>query len=66
MHLDIRESDVSEADKGFAVAVLQGVEKAARTVSIWFFHLLRADVDAPPYWLMDFEVLVQNVCDFAT
>ena len=43
--------------------LVEGIEHAARAISIWFLHLLRSDVNSPPQRPIHCDILIEDVGD---
>ena len=66
VRLNIRQGDVVYIDQRLSVAFSsERIEHASGTATIGFFLLLRTDVDRPPDRVVNLQVLVVNVGDFA-
>jgi len=62
---DVLEGDVFDVDEGFGLAVTEWVGHAAWTLATWFLHLLRTNVNIPPNWEVDGDVVVHDVSDLS-
>lgn len=48
-----------------SLAVTEWVGHTAWTLTRWLLHLLRADIDVPPNWEMNRDIVVLNVSDLS-
>merc|ERR1712032_119397 len=58
--------DVVHVDQGLCLTATDWIEHAAWSFTSRLLHLLRADVNTPPDWVVHFDVLVDNVCDLTS
>ena len=63
---DVVEGDVGHRDQGLGRATSNWVSHASITRAIGFLLLLRSDIDSPPEWHVNLNVIVDDVADFTT
>lgn len=69
MDLYILQSDISKGDSRLSSTsafLIKGIKHAARSITIWLFHLLRPDIDSPPHRLVHCKISVIDVLDKST
>lgn len=66
MGFDISQSDVLNVNEWLSLAPSEWIGHAAWTTTIWLLLLLWANVDVPPNWEVNLEVLIEDVFDFTS
>jgi len=67
MRGNVGQSNVVDCDKGVCRAVfIKWIDHAATwAATAWLKLLLWTDVNTPPNWIMNFDVLIKDICDFS-
>ena len=63
---DVIQGDVVERNERLGRTVTERIEHTAWTFTARLLLLLGTDVDSPPDWLVDFNVLISNTSDFTS
>ena len=63
---DVIQGDVVERNERLGFTATERIDHTAWTFTTWLLLLLGTDVDSPPDWLVDFNVLISDTSDFTS